>query len=117
MRSLRNHFSEDATILNDVITTNSFNEEVHTLTPDPQLTNIPCYKEPISGGEVRTPGATLVTDRWNIILAGYYPQLSKEQAISVGEEVFNIIDFSVESTHTITAIVAEVAGVGTPDAS
>src|SRR5919106_915243 len=106
MRSLYRHFTNIARIQDRIETSDDFNQPIITYADNPLLINIRCYIEPASGGEARQPGNTLVTNQWNIILAGDYPQIQKTQRIVVDGQAYNIINVSVEATHTLTAIVA-----------
>lgn len=107
MRSLRRHFNSRATIRNGTTTYNSHNEEVTSWQDDPLLKQLPCYIEPASGGEQRQAGNTLVTNQWNVIIAGFYPNINDEQQIVIDDNEYNIINVSTESTDTLTALVVE----------
>jgi SPP1 family predicted phage head-tail adaptor len=107
MRSLRRHFNSRATIQNGTTTYNSHNEPVTVWNDDPLLKQLSCYIEPASGGEQRQAGNTLVTNLWNVLIAGFYPNISDQQQITIDGIVYNITDVSTESTDTVTAIVVE----------
>lgn len=106
------HFPNRATILDATVTYDEANQPQTTYadTANPLLTNIRCYIEPISGatsGEVRREGYSLVTDQWNCVLAGDYPQIDNTQGIRVDDVEYNIVNVSTEATRTITALVLE----------
>ena len=107
MRSLRRHFNSRATIQDATITYDTHNEAVTVWNDNPLLKAISCYIEPSSGGEQRQAGNTLVTNQWNIILAGNYPQINDNQQIVVDDVAYNIVNVSVEGTDTLTALVVE----------
>lgn len=107
MRSLRHHFNCRATIQNAITDYNDFNEPITTWQDDPLLTQLPCYIEPASGGETRLAGNTIVTNQWNVVLAGFYPQINNEQQITVDSITYNITNASTEATDTLTALVVE----------
>lgn len=110
-RSLYRHFPNRANIQDRIETADDFNQPVFNYVDNPLLVAIPCYIEPASGGEARQPGNTLVTNQWNIILAGDYPQIQKTQRIVVDDQAYDIDNVSVEATHTITAIVAKIVSI------
>jgi len=107
MRSLRRHFNSRATLQNGTTTYNSHNEAVTTWLDDPLLKQLPCYIEPASGGEQRNAGNTIVSNLWNVVIAGFYPNISDQQQIVIDGNAYNIINVSTESTDTLTALVVE----------
>ena len=107
LRSLRRHFTSRANVQNAITTQDTHNEDITEWINDPLLMQLPCYIEPARGGEIQTPGNVLVTNQWNCIIAGYYPNISVQQQIVVDSIVYNVKDVSTESTNSITALVLE----------
>lgn len=107
LRSLRRVFNSRATIQNAITTQDSHNEDVTNWVDDPLLKQLSCYLEPASGGETRQAGSVLVTNLWNCVIAGFYPNISNQQQLVVDDVAYNIKNTSLESTDTITVLVLE----------
>lgn len=106
-------FNSRATFQIGTTTFDSFNQPTTAYADDPLLKDKPCYIEPISGGEARQPGATLITNRFNVIVPEYLASVINAQEtdqpyqVVIDQVAYNIIDVASEDTHTLTAIVIE----------
>jgi head-tail adaptor len=105
----RTHYPSRVTLQNATATYDGANEKTETWANIGSLTSIAAYIEPVLGNqEVRRADQTIVTDAYNISLAGYYPTITEGQRIIDDHgKIYNIISASVDDFSTHTIIVAE----------
>lgn len=111
MRALTAHFNSLATIGEYEIIYDDFNQpvdQVFTPSPIPTLTNIRCYKEPIGGQEAAKPNQIVITDKFIVALAGYFPQIRTDDFIQINERIYNITGVTSDDTDTITFLNVQV---------
>lgn len=114
MASLPFVFNSTCDIKHKQIGTNSFNEEVITYAEDLNLKDIPCYREPASGSEVRTPNQTYSLSIYIIVLQGYYPTVGLGDLLVFNDDnSYNIQRVVHDDTETLSIVTCEI--VNAPD--
>lgn len=114
MRRLeKTHFNSTCAIGIEIIIYDTFNQPVGTgFAPYPRLQAIPCYKEPLSTQippERSQPNQVIITDKFVIALAGYYPSIRSEtDSAKINERVYNITGVTSDDTDTITFLNVEI---------
>lgn len=106
----RTHFPNLVTIGELTTTYDASNEPIFTFAADNDLTDIAAYIEPVlSNQEIRREDQTVVTNAFNIVLAGSYPSIDEHNNLTddLGR-VFNIISASIDGLRTQTIIVGEL---------
>lgn len=104
----RFHFNRFVTIAHREEGSDSFNEPTVVYKIDPLLTPIKCYKEPITGQEIRKPDSTVVIQPFKLVLAGYFPTIIVSDAGIIEGTTYNILAVDHDDTRTITVLTAEV---------
>jgi hypothetical protein len=114
MRHLaQNRFGSTGTVQHGTITQGSDGEPIVTYANDPLLTRIPCQVEPHRAqgdAEIRRPNNTVVTEPFDILLAGYYPRISVTDQLVVWptQATHNILRVAHDDTRTYTTLVTEI---------
>lgn len=106
-RVKHSHMRSRCTILDQVIGQDEFNDETITFVRNPLLTAIPCYVEPARGaaaGEENTPSNTIVTDVFNVVLGGYYPQIDEEAHALIDDAEYDITAIASDDQHILTIL-------------
>lgn len=107
-RSLPNAFSRLLDIAHKTVTSDGFGDEEITYVSDPLMRGIRCYKEPVTGSEVRRADQTIVMQPFKLALAGYYPTILAEDAAIIEQTVYNIIAVDHDDTRSLTILTAEI---------
>jgi len=123
-RLSQTHFNNVATIGTMTIVYDDFNQPIDQIfTPSdiPELTNIPCYKEPLGevgkDQEYGKPNQIVITDKFNVALAGYFPQIRTEDVIRINERLYDITGVASDDTNTITFLNVKVVNASVIEAS
>ena len=109
------HFNCKVTIGAMVITYDDYNEPIdQTFQPSEikKLTNISGYKEPLgtqSGSpEAAKPNQVVITDKFAVALAGYFPQIRTSDVAKINERLYNITGVTSDDTDTITYLNVQI---------
>ena len=108
------HFNSVVTIGAMTIVYDDYNQPVDQIfTPSEikTLTNIPCYKEPLgqlTSPEVAKPNQIVITDKFVVALAGYFPQIRDSDIAKINERLYNITGVTSDDTDTITFLNVQI---------
>src|SRR3990172_12997961 len=80
------------------------NEPIETPSIDPLIQNVAAYIEPISihTGEIRKADQTIVTNGWEISLAGFYNIDVDDIVVDEFDNVYNVLHVSQDAFKTQT---------------
>lgn len=114
LANMQAHFNSIVRIARGVETRDDFNQPTITYIDDPQLTTIRAYKEPeMAGtGENRQDTQTVVTNRWLVYLAGYYPTINTVDRAIVDGVPHNILNVMHDDSKTLTVLNTEIVNAG-----
>ena len=108
MQSLPYIFNSLCAIHHYKETTNEYNEVIVTYEADRDMAGILCYKEPISGSEVRNQLDTTQMSNFVAALQGYYPKIVVTDQAVIDGIPFNIQRVTHDDTNTATFLTLEV---------
>lgn len=109
VRAITPQFQSRVSIARKTVTRDDFNDEIIVFVPQQDLQDIPAYIEPaLTAGEQRQPDQTIVVNRWQIALQGYYPTIIvSDQAIVNGVE-HNVLNVVHDDSKTLTMLFTEI---------
>lgn len=105
------HFSSVLTVGAITIVYDEYNQPIDQIfapSDIPTLTNIPCYKEPLGNQEGAKPNQIVITDKFVVALAGYFPQIRTSDAVRINERLYNVTGVTSDDTDTITFLNVQI---------
>lgn len=105
------HFNSIVTIGTITIIYDDYNQpidQIFVASEIAQLTNIPCYKEPLGDQESSKPNQIVITDRFAVALAGYFPQIRTSDIARINERLYNITGVTSDDTDTVTFLNVQI---------
>lgn len=110
LNALQVHFNTLVTIERKTNTQDEFGQEIVVYIPDQTLSVINAYKEPqtAGAGERREDDQTVVINRWQIYLKGYYPTLRVEDRAIADGVPHNILNVAHDDSKTLTMLITEI---------
>lgn len=116
--SLDAHFQSRVNIGRRTETQDEFNEIVIEYIVDHTLTDIPAYVEPAfaGAGEMRQPEQTIVVNKFQIYLKGYYPTILVSDRAYVDSVPHDILNVAHDDSNTLTVLTSEIVNPASNEA-